>query len=49
MKRIINKDKNGHIIKDLSKVKLPKELEVSLFKILNPGITVEEVKFSGAS
>lgn len=44
-KKIINRDKNGRIIKDLSKVTLPQELEISIFKILNPELPIEEVKF----
>jgi len=44
-KKIINRDKNGNIIEDLSKVKLPKELEINIFKILNPELRIQEVKF----
>lgn len=44
-KKIINRDKQGRIIKDLSKVSLPKELEISIFKILNPELRIQEVKF----
>lgn len=49
MRRITHFDKNGNAIKDLSKVKLPPDLEVAIFKILNPSLPVKEVKFSGAS
>lgn len=41
MRRIVNKDKNGKVITDLSKVKIPNTLSVSIFKILNPGVTVD--------
>lgn len=34
----IHKDKNGKVIPDISKVKLPRELEESVFKILNPSM-----------
>ncbi|UPW82752.1 hypothetical protein [Lysinibacillus sp. Ag94] len=44
-KKIINRDKNGNVIEDLSKVKLPQELEISIFKILNPELRIQEVKF----
>lgn len=44
-KKIINRDKQGRIIKDLSKVTLPQELEISIFKILNPDLPIKEVKF----
>lgn len=44
-KKIINRDKDGNIIKDLSKVKLPQEIEISIFKILNPELPIKEVKF----
>ncbi|MCS1383235.1 hypothetical protein NXZ75_13595 [Lysinibacillus sphaericus] len=44
-KTIINRDKKGRIIKDLTKVTLPQELEVSIFKILNPDLPIKEVKF----
>lgn len=45
-KRIINRDKDGRIIEDLSEVVLPKDLEISIFKILNPDISLKEVNFS---
>ncbi|MEY9980489.1 hypothetical protein [Lysinibacillus sp. RC79] len=44
-KKIINRDKDGKVIKDLSKVTLPQELEISIFKILNPELRIKEVKF----
>lgn len=44
-KKIINRDKKGRVIKDLSKVTLPQELEISIFKILNPELRIQEVKF----
>lgn len=36
MKKVIHYDKNGKVIKDLSKVKLPIELQKEIFEILNP-------------
>lgn len=38
MKSITNVDKNGKLISDLTKVKLPSEVEKSIFKILNPSL-----------
>jgi len=46
-KTFIHKDKNGNIIEDLSKVKLPYELLVSIFEILNPGMTAKLPKKEG--
>ncbi|MEK4425139.1 hypothetical protein [Solibacillus sp. FSL K6-1523] len=45
-KKIINRDKDGRIIEDLSEVTLPQDLEISIFKILNPDLSITEVRFS---
>ncbi|GGG32691.1 hypothetical protein GCM10007425_29180 [Lysinibacillus alkalisoli] len=37
---VINRDKNGKLIPDLSKVEVPKELVESIFKVLNPELEV---------
>lgn len=34
-------DKDGNIIADISKVKLPHELKKSIFKILNPTMEIK--------
>jgi hypothetical protein len=41
-KEIINKDKNGKIITDLSKVVIPEEMNKRLFSILNPQLTISK-------
>lgn len=43
-KKIINLDKNGNVIKDLSKVDIPYDLRVSIFEIMNPNMTAAEEK-----
>ena len=35
--KVINVDKNGNIIEDLSKVKIPKELQIKVIKIMRGG------------
>lgn len=40
--KIINRDKNGNIIKDLSKVQIPREIEEDILEILNPTLTVKK-------
>ena len=42
MRKFIHRDKNGKVIPDISKVKIPYDLTVSIVKILNPGISVAE-------
>lgn len=49
MRVIIHKDKNGHTISDISKVKLPWELENDIFKILNPSLKIDHEENSLAS
>lgn len=39
--KVTHVDKNGNIIADISKVKLPHELKKSIFKILNPTMEIE--------
>lgn len=34
--RIINKNRKGEIITDISKVKLPEKLEKEVFEVINP-------------
>lgn len=38
MRSITHRDKNGKIIEDISKVKIPIELSRDVFEILNPGL-----------
>ena len=35
--KVINVDKNGNVIEDMSKVKLPKELQIKIIKIMRGG------------
>ena len=35
--KVINIDKNGSVIEDMSKVKLPKELQIKIIKIMRNG------------
>lgn len=44
MKRIINIDRNGNPIEDLSKVELPRDLEISIFETLNPTTSAERLE-----
>lgn len=44
MRKFIHRDKNGKVIPDISKVKIPYDLSVSIVKILNPGIAVAQRK-----
>lgn len=41
MKQIINRDKSGKHIPDISKVQLPYHLEAAVFKILNPKLQMD--------
>lgn len=42
MHKIINLDKKGRVITDLSKVKIPYDLKVQVFKVLNPELEVKK-------
>lgn len=35
--KVIDRDKNGKIIEDLSKVKVPYDISADIWEILNPG------------
>ena len=35
--KVRNVDKNGNVIEDMSKVKLPKELQIKIIKIMRNG------------
>ena len=35
--KVINIDKNGNVIEDMSKVKIPKELQIKIIKIMRGG------------
>ena len=35
--KVRNVDKNGNVIEDMSKVKLPKELQIKIIKIMRIG------------
>ena len=43
-KKEIHLDRNGNVIHDLSKVKVPIELQRKMFYIINPHIKWEETK-----
>jgi hypothetical protein len=42
MQEIINRNKDGKIIRDLSAVRLPYQLEAEIFRLLNPGMEIKE-------
>ena len=35
--KVINVDKNGNVIEDLSKMKIPRELQIKVIKIMRNG------------
>lgn len=49
MKRIINIDKHGNIIEDLTQVELPRELELSIYETLNPVHRMEAERYDSHS
>lgn len=42
--QVINLNKNGEVIPDLSKVKLPKELSERIYQILNRSVSNDPTK-----
>lgn len=42
--KVIHRDKNGNVIEDLSKVKVPLDIQERMFKLINPHIEWEEAK-----